>query len=302
MMADPINDLNLVLETCGILDAATCANIINHEGFQSLVDLGVREMDTDVLDMAKRLASRMQAEGRVYLRIPINAVDFDVPVMNQAAEMKSLKRDMAEKEPLVSNLGKFDPNDFDAFENAFLNLLVQSYGVLPLHYVICLEVTLEVFAMTEEQHMYQFPLMGNSFELDNQNVYSKLKAFLIDLPGWAWIEPQDMAENGRVAFMAWMAHYNGEGELSERTVTAKAKLNQLHYKNEWSMSFKKCTEVMTKCFNTLHKDPDQRYSDRQKVEKLLKAIKCQDGELLAAKVVINQQYPRDFVGVCGYFL
>ena len=43
------------------------------------------------------------------------------------------------------------------------------------------------------------------------------------------------------------------------------------------------------------------YSDRQKVEKLLKAIRCQDAELLAAKVIIDQQYPRDFIGACGYF-
>jgi hypothetical protein len=57
------------------------------------------------------------------------------------------------------------------------------------------------------------------------------------------------------------------------------------------MSFEKCTEVMTKCFNTLHKDPDQRYSDCQKVKKLLKAIRYQDTKLLAAKVIINQQYP-----------
>jgi hypothetical protein len=67
------------------------------------------------------------------------------------------------------------------------------------------------------------------------------------------------------------------------------------------MSFEKCTEIMTKCFNTLHKDPDQRYSDRQKVEKLLKALKCQDAELLAAKAVIDQQFPRDYIGACGYF-
>jgi hypothetical protein len=50
--------------------------------------------------------------------------------MNQAAEMKSLKHDMAEKELSVSDLGKFDPDDFDAYEDTFLNLLAQSYGVL----------------------------------------------------------------------------------------------------------------------------------------------------------------------------
>ena len=66
-MADPIGELNAVFEICGIVDAGMRANIINHEGFMSLVDLGVLETDTDVLEMAKRLALRMQAEGRVYL-------------------------------------------------------------------------------------------------------------------------------------------------------------------------------------------------------------------------------------------
>ena len=323
-MADPIEELNMVFQTCGIADPVVRTNIINREGFTSLEDLGVLETDTDVSDMAKRLASRTQAEGRVYLGtvvvkrlqtlvwwvrdhqkrgLTVNAADFTVQEMNQAAEMKGLKREMADKEPSVSDLGKFDPDDFDAYEDAFLNLLAQTYGVIhePLRYVVRSDVAPDTFATTEEQQMYQFPLAGNSFELDNQSVYRKLKAFLIDSPGWAWIEPHDTAEDGRAAYMAWTAHYNGEGELSKRTAIAKAKLDQLHYKNERSMSFEKCTEVMTKCFNTLHKDPDQRYSDRQKVEKLLKAIKCQEGELLAAKVVIDQQYPRNFAGACGYF-
>ena len=115
------------------------------------MDLGVLEMDMDVSDMAKRLALRMQAEGRVYLGtvvvkrwqtliwwvhnhqkhgLPVSAVDFRVQAMNQAAEMKSLKCDMAEKEPSVSDLGKFVSDDFDAYKDGFLNLLTQSYGVL----------------------------------------------------------------------------------------------------------------------------------------------------------------------------
>ena len=35
------------------------------------------------------------------------------------------------------------------------------------------------------------------------------------------------------------------------------------------MSFEKVTEMMTKCFNTLHKDPDDHYLDHQKVEKTI---------------------------------
>ena len=127
-------------------------------------------------------------------------------------------------------------------------------------------MALTEFSTNEEQRMYQFPLMGGSFELDNQAVFRKLKAFLIDSPGWAWIEPHDMAENGRAAYMAWMAHYNGEGKLSKQMAIAKTKLDNLHYHNERSMSFERCTEVKTKCFNTLHKDLDQQYSDWEKVE------------------------------------
>ena len=42
-------------------------NIINQEGFTQLEDPGVLETDTDVSEMAKRMATRTQAEGRVLL-------------------------------------------------------------------------------------------------------------------------------------------------------------------------------------------------------------------------------------------
>jgi hypothetical protein len=51
-----------------------------------------------------------------------------------------------------------------------------------------------------------------------------------------------------------LATHNGDGDLSKCTAVAKkAKLDNLHYRNEKYMSFEKCMEVMTKCFNTLHK-------------------------------------------------
>ena len=45
--------------------------------------------------------------------------------------------------------------------------------------------------------MYQLPLVGTGFEANNTSVYRKLKAYLIDGPGWAWIEPFDGREDGR---------------------------------------------------------------------------------------------------------
>jgi hypothetical protein len=281
--------------------------------------------------MAKKMANRTQADGRVHLGIVVikqlqtliwwvrdrqkrglalHAADFDADTLDKAAVvMKNLRKERADKEPSVSVLGKFDPDDFDTHEDAFLDLMSQMFGVPkePLRYIVRPAMMPTAFfgSDDEEERMYQFPLEGGAFQMDNQTVYyRKLKAFLIDSPGWAWIEPHDMAENGRNAYLAWIAHYNGEDELSKRTALAKAKLEDLHYKSERSsMSFERCTEIMMKCFNTLHKDPDQRYSDQRKVEKLLKAIRCTDPELIVAKEdFVDQQHGRDFTaGACGYF-
>jgi hypothetical protein len=112
------------------------------------------------------------------------AANFNTEMMNQASKTKSLRHELANKEPSVANLGKFDPNDFDMHEDAFLNLLAQSYGVLhePLHYIVPPDMAPVEFTTNKEQRMYQFPLMGGFFKLDNQAVYHKLKAFLIDSP------------------------------------------------------------------------------------------------------------------------
>jgi hypothetical protein len=90
--------------------------------------------------------------------------------MASAAEMKTLRHEMMDSKPSVKDLSKFNPDDFNAHEDAFLNLLAQScYGVLkePLRYIIHSATVLDAFSSNEEHRMYQFPLMGGSFKLDN---------------------------------------------------------------------------------------------------------------------------------------
>jgi hypothetical protein len=62
--------------------------------------------------------------------LPLIANDFTIEMMADAAEMKTLRRKESDSKLSVKDLGKFDPDDFDAHEDAFLNLLAQSYGVL----------------------------------------------------------------------------------------------------------------------------------------------------------------------------
>ena len=146
-MAGPnAEQLDAVFQMIGILDAQTRTTIIECEGFLSLEDLATLVTDKDVDEMAKRMAARTLAGGRVDLGtiviqkfktlvwwvddqmkrgITPLAADFTVKVMNQAATDKRLRKELTEREPTTKDLGKFDPDDFDTYEDAFINLLKQ---------------------------------------------------------------------------------------------------------------------------------------------------------------------------------
>jgi hypothetical protein len=75
---------------------------------------------------------------------------------------------------------------------------------------------------------------------------------------------------------------------------AKARIKSLFYKNERSLSFEKVMEILSKSFSTLDKDPDERFSECEKVEKLLQCIQTPDMEVVAQKSVIASQYQMSF--------
>ena len=60
-------DLHAILTMCGIPAAATRACIVGNEGFTSVEDLAVLEMDTDASEMVKHMASHTVADGHVSL-------------------------------------------------------------------------------------------------------------------------------------------------------------------------------------------------------------------------------------------
>ena len=61
---------------------------------------------------------------------------------------------------------------------------------------MCPDEAPEKFKTAKEHHMFQLPLEGNAFKLDNLTVYRELKTFLINSPGWVWIESFDKSEDG----------------------------------------------------------------------------------------------------------
>jgi hypothetical protein len=93
----------------------------------------------------------------------------------------------------VMDLGKFNPDDFETHETAFINLLAQTYGVQGknLKYIVRDVVIPAEFVDDAKRHMYQLPLTGEAYSMDNKLVYHLLKSFLVNTSGWTWIEPYD---------------------------------------------------------------------------------------------------------------
>jgi hypothetical protein len=132
------------------------------------------------------------------------------------------------------DLGKFNPDEFETHETAFINLLAQMYGEQGknLKYIVCDVIIPAEFVDDAKRCMYQLPLTGEAYSMDNKLVYHLLKSFLINTSSWTWIVPYDTMEYGQSAFLAWTSHCNGQGELLKCTVMAKARISQKSFLQE----------------------------------------------------------------------
>ena len=116
------------------------------------------------------------------------------------------------------------------------------------------------FEHEAEERMYQVPLAGDTYIEDNKMVNLKLKQYLIETNGWAWIENFDMSQNGQAAYQAWIEHYNGASELDKCTKQAKAELESIVYKHEHALPFKQFSGEIKQCITMINKNPDKAMS------------------------------------------
>jgi hypothetical protein len=82
---------------------------------------------------------------------------------------------------LVTDLGKFNPDDFETHETVFINLLAQTYGAQGknLKYIMCDVIIPAEFVDDAEWRMYQLPLTDKAYSMDNKSVYHLLKVSLL---------------------------------------------------------------------------------------------------------------------------
>jgi hypothetical protein len=136
------------LAICGFANVVDRMSIINNEGFQSIVDFGILE-DKDVFEMVKRLGNHTVVAGHVNVGAiqvkklqalcywvcdqqkhgqGITQDDWDNDMVMVMIEKMHIKKGQDTGNVLVTDLGKFNHDDFKTHETAFINLLAQMYG------------------------------------------------------------------------------------------------------------------------------------------------------------------------------
>jgi hypothetical protein len=191
MAAQEELDLRAALATCG-LTVPQCDVLVNNEGFTSLASVGVLGGDTDVTEMAKRLASRTVVDGRTILGtvqiknlqalvfwvkdrqkrgLNLDVNDWtpaEITLTMATKEVRKEEKDNYSK-PSVTELGTFDPQDFEVFEEGFINYLARLRGAQgeDLRYVVRPDQAPDEFETEQQRRMFQIPLTGVAFDQDN---------------------------------------------------------------------------------------------------------------------------------------
>jgi hypothetical protein len=152
-----------------------------------------------------------------------------------------------------------------------------------------------VYATEQEFSVSTTPLEGDLYDLDNERVYAIVKHLILEGPGWAYITNViDRSKDGRAAWLALRAHYEGESYMNKQKKDAYRLIEHLHYKGERAtFTFEHFSGQLTKAYNDL-----QRYNEpileSKKVRDLLNIIS--DPKLESAKqaIRINPTYKNNF--------
>ena len=219
-----VNPVHNVLIVCGVTAAAARQVFIDTEGLDTIDAFANLNGDTDVTEMAKRMASRAAAAGRVILgtmqikRIQAlvfwvkdhhkRNLDVDPEMWTEEEMFNTTQRKEAEHNFEKVDVDLIDPGKcqtdvgWDAWQIAFMNKLSATMGAakVPVAYIVRPDVEgTYVFDDEEERRMYQMPLAGENFKRDNKLVYNMLKAACVKSDAWTWIQDHDKSANGRKA-------------------------------------------------------------------------------------------------------
>jgi hypothetical protein len=174
--------------------------------------------------------------------------DFTPDVFNDSMMRYALRRWQLSSEKTPENLIKA-PEEFKTntkwkdFREAFLTFMSHTKGQcdFPLSYVLREHEVLinedEEFDTQEDFEEAVVPLQGSYFDEDNHAVFDSLKSRLLNGPAWTWIQDYDTKQDGRAAWKALQAHFEGIGGQIRMKTAAYASIKRAEYKGSKNFDF-----------------------------------------------------------------
>lgn len=311
--------MRFILHVCGLRDIPSQTRLIEFEGLESVEELA-NYTDAELDTMADRNSKRTPAPLRVQMGLSrtkkLKAVKFWVNKKlreNSPLDLVELNDEMIAKlirEMSVAKTGKesdsklyypeaFNAADYKNWIKKVSNYLDSRKGKagVPLSYVIRPE-NVDPFNAPDE---YTRALWAASFDTDeyredNREVYHLFKDLLTKTDGATWFEKVTDGD-GRAAHLLLRDHYVGEAHDMRRAAAATAKLEALFWKSEASFPFEKYLTRMNEAFKELE-DADQPMYVQQKVQFLLKSMRCDDIQVQTTMGIVRDRYSHDFEGAC----
>jgi hypothetical protein len=81
------------------------------------------------------------------------------------------------------------------------------------------------------------PFSGIHFEMDNNAVFDSLKSHLLGGPHWTWIQDYEKKRDGRAAWKALVAHFEGTNNQIRLKAAAYAAIKRAEYKGAKNFDF-----------------------------------------------------------------
>ena len=174
----------------------------------------------------------------------------------------------------------------EAVISYFNSVLTKDF--IPLTYIIREQEVPDPLATYESEHQRLVaiaPLRGNEFKNDNGIVFDFLKSWTINGPAYPWMKQYSNTRNGRAAWLAMLAYYEGSAARDRVKESAYAAIaNAKYHREKKRFSFDTYVNIHQEAYQDLRQN-DEIIPEDKRVRDLLTGIK--DQSLNAAKQMIK---------------
>jgi hypothetical protein len=160
-------------------------------------------------------------------------------------------------------------------------------GQIPLAYIIrndAIPDPNDVYDTEHQRLIAVTPLQGIEFGEDNGKVFDHLKSWTLKGPAWTWMRQYNSTRDGRGAWLALLAHFEGDAQRDRVKDQAYSAIAAAKYHGEKKkFSFETYVTIHQEAFEDLEQY-GEHISEEKRVRDLLQGIK--DPTITAAKEAI----------------